>query len=139
MEDVIISIRHQYAEKIYSGEKLYEFRKRRPNIVFGTRCWIYEPLPIGKVTGFFIYTGCYRDEKTKVWDFCKKAAGIDRKKFMQYYSRDLYANAWQAGSARRCPAFDLKAVGIDHAPQSYIKLNCLFLDLMVITMMNAEN
>ena len=37
-QDVIISIRHPFAEKIYSGDKLYEFRKRRPNIAVGTRC-----------------------------------------------------------------------------------------------------
>lgn len=133
-QDVIISIRHPFAVKIYSGAKLYEFRKRRPNIAVGTRCWIYEPLPIGKVTGFFIYGGCYRDEKAKVWEHCQEAAGISREAFMQYYDRDFYAYAWQVGTARRCPAFDLKDAGIDRAPQSYITWSSEFLDYLIIMM-----
>lgn len=133
-QDVIISIRHPFADKIYSGEKLFEFRKRRPNIAVGTRCWIYEPLPIGKVTGFFIYRGCYRDEKAKVWEHCQENAGINREAFMQYYDRDFYAYAWQVGTARRCPAFDLKDAGIDRAPQSYITWSSEFLDNLIITM-----
>lgn len=133
-QDVIISIRHPFAEKIYSGEKLYEFRKRRPNIAVGTRCWIYEPLPIGKVTGLFIYKGCYRDEKAKVWEHCQENAGINREAFMQYYDSDFYAHAWQVGTVRRCPAFDLKDAGIDRAPQSYITWSSEFLDYLIITM-----
>ena len=133
-QDVIISIRHTFAEKIYSGEKMYEFRKRRPNIAVGTRCWIYETLPIGKVTGFFIYKGCYRDEKTKVWEQCKEKAGITHETFNQYYDHDFYAHAWQVGTALRCPAFDLKNAGIDRAPQSYITWNSEFLDNLIIMM-----
>ena len=131
-QDIIISIRHPFAERIYSGEKVYEFRKRRPNINVGTRCWIYEPLPIGKVTGFFTYTGCYRDEKEKVWERCKEQAGISREAFMQYYDRDSYAYAWQVGTAKRCPSFDLKDAGIERAPQSYITWRSDFLDNVVI-------
>lgn len=135
--DVIISIRHQYAEKIYSGEKLYEFRKRWPNIFINTRCWIYEPLPIGKVTGFFIYGGCIREEKGKVWVHCKKDAGITWEGFMQYYSRDFYANAWIVLKAYRCPAFDLKNIGINRAPQSYVKWGSKFLEDMFFSMMST--
>lgn len=127
-QDVIISIRHPFAEKIYLSEKLYEFRKRIPNIAVGTRCWIYEPLPIGKVTGFFIYRGCYRDEKAKVWEHCKEVAGISREAFMQYYNRDFFAYAWQVGNAYRCSPFDLKDVGINQSPQSYIKWSSEYLD-----------
>lgn len=133
-QDAIISIRHPFAEKIYSGEKLYEFRKRQPNIAVGTRCWIYEPLPIGKVTGFFIYRGCYRDEKAKVWEHCQEAAGISREAFLQYYDRDFYAHAWQVGTARRCPVFDLKDASIARAPQSYITWSSEFLDNLIIMM-----
>lgn len=127
-QDVIISIRHEFAEKIYSSEKLYEFRKRIPNIEVGTRCWIYEPLPTGKVTGFFIYGGCYRDEKAKVWELCKEAAGISRETFMQYYKNNSYAHAWLVGNFSRCPRFDLKDVGINQSPQSYIKWSSKYLD-----------
>lgn len=132
-QDVIISIRHPFAKRIYSGEKLYEFRKRRPNIAVGTRCWIYEPLPIGKVTGFFIYKGCYRDEKAKVWEHCLENAGINREAFMLYYARDFYAHAWIIGTARHCHTFGLKDVGIYNAPQSYIKVSSDFFDNIIIT------
>lgn len=137
-QDVIISIRHQFAEKIYSGEKLYEFRKRRPNIAVGTCCWIYEPLPIGKVTGFFVYGGCYRDEKTKVWEHCQLASGISREAFMQYYEREFYAHAWMVESACHCHAFNLKDAGIDRAPQSYITWSSEFLDNISFSLISKQ-
>lgn len=130
-QEIIISIRHEFAEKIYSSEKLYEFRKRLPNIEVGTRCWIYEPLPIGHVTGFFIYGGCYRDEKTKVWEHCKVAAGISQDTFMQYYKNNTYAHAWLVKNASRCTSFNLIDVGIDRSPQSYIKWSSKYLDKYV--------
>lgn len=127
-QNVIISIRHAFAERIYSGEKMYEFRKRRPNILIGTRCWIYEPLPIGKITGYFIYNGCYRNVVDKVWEHCKDAAGICQDSFLQYYENDFYAHAWLVGQARRCPTITLKDAGINRAPQSYIICSSEYLD-----------
>jgi len=119
-QDIIISIRHAFAEKIYSGEKRFELRKRRPNVQPGTRCWIYEPKPVGKVTGFFTYMGCFRDTKEKVYEHCKDYIGIDRETFMQYYNRESIAHAWQVATHHRCKPFTLKDAGIERAPQSYI-------------------
>lgn len=46
----VISIRPEYAKKIYEGEKLFEFRKVPPRS-FGTRFFVYESAPISTLTG----------------------------------------------------------------------------------------
>ena len=119
-QDIIISIKHAFAEKIYSGEKRYELRKRIPKMQLGTRCWIYELKPIGKVTGFFTYMGCYSATKEVVFDYCKDYIGIDRDAFMQYYNNESVAHAWQVVAPHRCKQFTLQDAGIMRAPQSYI-------------------
>ena len=118
--DVIISIRHAFAEKIYSGEKRYELRKRVPKVELGTRCWIYEPKPVGKVTGFFTYLGCFRGTKEEVYNNCKDYIGINREAYMQYYSNESVAHAWLVVAPHRCKPFTLQEAGIKSAPQSYI-------------------
>lgn len=120
MQDIIISIRHAFAEKIYSGEKTYELRKRRPNIHVGTRCWIYEPLPIGRVTGYFTYRGCYRDTKEAVFNAIGDQLGISHETYMQYYDREYFAHAWKIADPKKVESFMLQDVGISRAPQSYM-------------------
>lgn len=119
-KDIIISIKHAFAEKIYSGEKRYELRKRIPNVKLGTRCWIYEPKPVGKVTGFFTYLGCFRETKEEVYNYCRDYIGINREAFMQYYNNERFAHAWQVVAPHRCKPFTLQDAGIMRAPQSYI-------------------
>jgi len=49
-----MSIRSQFAVAIYSGTKRHEFRRVRMSFSRGDRVLIYEPLPVGLITGEFI-------------------------------------------------------------------------------------
>ena len=52
MTDAIFSIKHRYAERIYSGHKCVELRRTAPKTPI-ERAWIYETAPVKRVTGWF--------------------------------------------------------------------------------------
>jgi len=52
MTDAIFSIKHRYAEHIYSGHKCVELRRTSPKTPI-ERAWIYETAPVKRVTGWF--------------------------------------------------------------------------------------
>lgn len=120
--DVIISIKHEYATKIYDGTKLFELRKHTPLILPGTRCWIYEPMPIGKITGYFYYRGCMMQAVDRFWASYKNESGIDYYHYTQYFLGHKDVHAWMVGASHRIPPTDLSAWGVAKAPQSYMKL-----------------
>lgn len=52
--NIIISLKPEYAELIYSGKKTIEWRHTFPNkVLFCDRVYIYETAPVKKVTGYF--------------------------------------------------------------------------------------
>ena len=121
-QDVVISIRHEFAESIYSGLKIYELRKQEPHIEVGTRCWIYEPLPVGKVTGYFIYDGCLKLHKTVMWNRHGHRFGIDIDRYNAYYEGQNEAIAWMVSMPKHIEPRPLSDFGIKRAPQSYQKI-----------------
>lgn len=125
MPDIVITIRSEFAEKIYSGEKQFELRKRMPHIGVGTRCWIYEPMPVGMVTGYFNFGGCQRKNKYNLWILLRKRLCIDLERYLRYYDGQQEAYAWKVIDATRIEPRPLFHFGIKHAPQSYqrIKVN----------------
>lgn len=122
MTDIIITIRTEFAEKIYSGEKHFELRKRFPHIAYGTRCWIYEPMPVGRITGCFNYGGYQQGNKFLLWRKLNKWFCIDLERYLRYYLDQQEAFAWQVLLPRRIEPRPLSDFGIRHAPQSYQKV-----------------
>ena len=62
MKAILLSIKPEWAEKIYNGEKTIEWRKSRPRIDRNnrhTRVYIYETAPVKRITGYFTLHGCY--------------------------------------------------------------------------------
>jgi hypothetical protein len=56
MSTFVFSIRHEFAEKIYSGEKTVELRSvlpANPALKAGDSVALYETKPIGRITGSF--------------------------------------------------------------------------------------
>lgn len=117
--EILISIKHKYAESIYKRRKIYELRKVTPKIPRGTKCYIYEPLPIGKVTGSFIYAGEIVMDKYLFWQFNHDKLGVTYDEYFKYYERHKNVHAWMiiSPASFRYP-YDLKEIG-QYAPQSY--------------------
>lgn len=62
MKAILLSIKPEWAEKIYTGEKTIEWRKSRPRIDRNNRrmrVYIYETAPVKRITGHFTLRGCY--------------------------------------------------------------------------------
>ena len=117
--EILISIKSKYAKSIYRGRKKYELRKVTPKIPEGTRCYIYEPLPRGMVTGHFTYVGVIVMEKFKFWHFYHDKLGVSYEEYLAYYKGHDKVHAWMI----ICPLrffspYTLKEIG-QYAPQSY--------------------
>lgn len=66
MKSIILSIKPQYAELIYSGQKDVEFRKRIPSKPFH-HVWIYETAPVQMITGCFYVKSIWKDDSKEIF------------------------------------------------------------------------
>lgn len=85
--NVLLSIKPEFAEKILSGEKQYEFRKTRfrdPSSV--ERIYLYSSSPIQRIVGQFTLGGITEDKPEKLWEEHGTESGLDsRERFMKYF------------------------------------------------------
>lgn len=98
---VLLSIKPEYAEKIFNGEKRFEFRKSLFGNVGVTAVVIYVTKPVGKVVGEFEITEVLRDKPSKVWALTKRFAGIDKVFFDSYFEGRDVAVAIGVGAVRK--------------------------------------
>ena len=76
---VLISIKPEFVEKIFSGEKQFEYRKsifKRQNI---DTIIIYETKPIGKIVGEIQFNEILVDTPQNIWNKTKEKSGISEK------------------------------------------------------------
>lgn len=121
-DTIILSIHPSHIEKILSGKKRYEYRKRIPtNIRYIV---VYATAPIKMIVAFIEIDSIIKDSPEIVWKKTKQYAGISEDFFMRYFSnhQDAYAIKIKAAHELQAPKplTDLK----DNicAPQSYIYL-----------------
>ena len=82
---VLLSIRPEYAEKIFSGEKKFEYRRslfKNGNI---KSIIVYATKPVGKVIGEFEIDEILTGTPKKIWSLTKKYSGIEKEKFTNYF------------------------------------------------------
>lgn len=82
---VLLSIKPEFVEKIFSGEKRYEFRRaifKRPrvNIVV-----VYASTPIQKVVGEFTISEILCDNVNSLWLRTRRQSGITKDLFFKYF------------------------------------------------------
>ena len=120
MKAILITIKSEYASQIYAGMKTIELRKRTPKVPIGTPCLIYEPLPIGRVTGYFTYAGSFNFDTLCTELSLLKKASISYSKLRAYYASQLIGVAWQIEKPTPfLDAMSLADFNVIHAPQSY--------------------
>lgn len=122
--DVLISIKNKFAEKIYAGTKTYELRHQVPNITPGQTMWIYEPKPVGMITGFVEYQASIIAAPWWIWLHYKRQLGVTHDEFLQYYQNRKTACAWKLTAPVRLDhPISLANIGLKRPPQSYQFLN----------------
>ena len=94
MKAILITVQSEYASMIYAGYKTIELREQNPNVPIGTPCLIYEPIPIGRVTGYFTFAGSFNFDTLCTEQSLLKKAGISYSKMRDYYAHQLIGVAW---------------------------------------------
>ncbi|MCH8003315.1 MAG: hypothetical protein IH934_01685 [Nanoarchaeota archaeon] len=129
----LFSIKEKYSDRIYSKEKLVEFRRQNVNIDKGEFCLIYTSSPVKKITGYFIVKEKIRTSIRKLWELTKEFAGISYKEFKEYFKECKLGTAIVFKKIHKFT----KTLGLDELrkkvafrpPQSYCNLNRLLIEL----------
>lgn len=129
----LFSIKEKYSNRIYSKEKLVEFRRQNVNVNKDEFCLIYTSSPVKKITGYFIVKEKIRTSIRKLWELTKEIAGISYREFMEYFKECKLGTAIVFKKIKKFT----KTWGLDDLrknvdfipPQSYCNLNDLLIEL----------
>ncbi|MGA2790836.1 MAG: ASCH domain-containing protein [Candidatus Bathyarchaeia archaeon] len=78
-----MSIRPEFASKIFSGEKRYEFRRRKPKEPVG-KVFVYECTPSKRIIGWFSVRKIHSGSPYEIWEKCKDSGGIRKEEYLSY-------------------------------------------------------
>ena len=98
---VLLSIKPEFAEKIFAGEKHFEFRRRifRSDDVHSAI--VYSSSPVRSIIGEFEIDGLLKACPSDIWAETKATAGITREFFEAYFAGRDIAYALVIGKRRR--------------------------------------
>jgi predicted transcriptional regulator len=117
---VLLSIKPEYAEKILTGQKRYEFRKA----IFKTtveKVVIYATSPIKKIIGEFEIDCILSLNPNELWERTMFYAGVNKEFYDKYFNGKGVGYAIKVKNVRRYAShFDLNYFNIKQAPQSFI-------------------
>lgn len=121
---VLLSIKPEYAFKIFEGEKKFEFRKivfKNPDI---KTVVVYASSPVQRVIGEFEIDDIVSLTPEILWKKTKKYSGISEEFFFAYFADREIAHAIKIKSTKRyetplCIREDFNAI----PPQSYVYIN----------------
>ena len=88
---MLLSIKPEFAEKIFSGEKRIEFRKKmwkNYNVlraIDAQKIYLYVTAPVKRIRGYFKYDHVRIGNPSKIWKECNLLAGITKKEFQKYF------------------------------------------------------
>lgn len=83
---IVLSIRPQYAEKIFDGSKRVELRRIRPKYISkGTLVLIYASSPIKSLVGAFKVEQVIERQLQDLWQVVQDKASITREEFDAYF------------------------------------------------------
>lgn len=111
---IIISIKPKYIEKIFSGEKRWEYRKSFPDGV--EAMLIYATAPIKKIVGIAFVEKVMRAYGANIWMRTKGYGGISMEEFMKYANNNTICAVKMNSVWRLSEPIDLKF----RPPQSYM-------------------
>ena len=102
---VLLSIKPEFAEKIFNGTKKYEFRRSIFKDLNVKTVVVYASSPTQRVIGEFQIDSILYDRINNLWLRTRKHAGINKRGFLDYFSdkQQGYAIAIKAARAYRKP------------------------------------
>lgn len=86
---VLLSIKPQYVDRIFNGEKKYEYRRNLFKRLDIDTIVVYATKPVGKVIGEFKIGKILQGNPTSIWEETKMHSGILEEDYNEYfYGRD---------------------------------------------------
>ena len=83
--NVILSIRPTFCKMIFSGQKVYEYRKQIFTRKDVDKVYVYATKPICKIVGYFTIAAMIEDNPTEIWKITHKGSGITKEYFDAYF------------------------------------------------------
>ena len=117
---VLLSIKPEFAEKIFDGTKKYEFRKSifKNNDV--QTVVVYASSPIQQVIGEFAIADILNDDVEAIWNETSHYSGITHDFYLSYFSNKDKAYAIKIGKTKRYrQSRSLSDYKLNSAPQSF--------------------
>jgi predicted transcriptional regulator len=120
---VLLSIKPEYANKIFTGEKKYEFRRTIFKNKQIKKVIVYASSPISKVIGEFDIDIIISEEPSRLWEITQQHSGISEDFFYSYFNQKEIAHAIKVKSFKKyddplCIRKDFNAL----PPQSFMYL-----------------
>lgn len=97
---IILSIKSQYAEAIFNGEKQYEFRK----VIFTKKIEsivVYSTMPVGKFIGEFKIKEILEKSPEELWSKTQEHGGVSKAFFFDYFAGRKKGYAIRIGRLKR--------------------------------------
>lgn len=120
MKAVLLSIKPEFAHKIFEGTKKYEFRKQifKDNSV--NTVIVYSSSPEQKVIGEFSIDKILNGKPTDIWFQTNQFSGITQEYYDEYFKGRENAYAIKVSSTKLYKSQKkLSDFGIMYAPQSF--------------------
>lgn len=118
---VLLSIKPEYADKIFDGTKKFEYRRtifKREDV---KKILVYASSPIQKIIGEFEIASLLKDYTEYLWQETSEHSGITKQFYDEYFKDKMYANAIEVGEVTK---YDdpktLADFNIKTAPQSFV-------------------
>ncbi len=120
---VLLSIKPEFALKIFNGSKGYEYRR----VIFRNkevnRVIVYASDPIKQVIGEFEIEGILHEEPQSLWVKTKHHAGISKRRFFAYFTDKSKGYAIKIKTTRIYEnPLPLRRFMVSSPPQSYMYL-----------------
>ena len=120
--NVILSIRPTFCKLIFSGQKMYEYRKRvftRSDI---DRVYVYASKPSCRIVGYFTIDHVIEDSPSNVWEITHEGSGISKEYFDAYFKNCHIAHAIKIGKVVKfdTPIDPKEVIKNFTAPQNYM-------------------
>ncbi|CUP52707.1 50S ribosomal protein L22/uncharacterised domain fusion protein [Anaerostipes hadrus] len=118
----LFSIRPEYVEQIFNGNKKFEYRKQTSRFPI-SKILIYETTPIMKIVGEAEVEEVLVDTPEVIWKRTKECAGVSQNFYNQYFRGRHTAVAYQLKNVIKYDSpKELSDFGIKRAPQSFCYL-----------------
>jgi len=121
---VLMSVRSPHIERLLSGTKTVEFRRRPWKVPDGATVLLYESRARRAIVGSLIVESTAVGSRSAMWDTYGARSGLTRREYREYFAGATVAVAISVGQIRQLP----KPLALSelrrrspafHVPQSY--------------------